>query len=215
MRHQYGAPFIQCQRPSELDLKNSWKIICPKGVSVSHRRLLRHQSVLQSNQMADCDFALIIRTLSVKQFTISIPSALMQETLNLLRGATLYTNLDVCAAYILLQVREGDEHKLAFSTRYGSFEGTVAQFGMTNALADFQGYLHNTRREAVDDFASAYLDDIVIYSNSEEELVEHVKWVMQYLLDASLDWKPEICKFHKETVGYLWLIISTKRNING
>jgi len=130
--------------------------------------------------------------------------------LNLLGKAKIYTKLDVKGAYNLLQVKEGDEHKLAFRTRYGLYEPTVMQFGTTNAPADFQGYINNAIREALDDFASAYLDDVLIYSDSEEEHVGHVKWIMQRLLKAGLYLKPEKCEFHKETVRYLGLIISTK-----
>jgi len=64
--------------------------------------------------------------------------------------------------------------------------------------------------EAMDDFALAYLDDILIYSNSEEKHGEHVRWVIRCLLEAGLDWKPEKCEFHKQTVRYLGLIISTQ-----
>jgi hypothetical protein len=53
------------------------------------------------------------------------------------------------------------------------------QFGTTNAPVDFQGYMNNAIREALDDFASAYLDDVLIYSDSKEEHVGHVKWIMQ------------------------------------
>jgi len=54
------------------------------------------------------------------------------------------------------------------------------------------------------------LDDVLIYSNLQEEHVEHVKWVMQLLLEASLYLKPEKCEYHKETLRYLGLIISTE-----
>jgi len=84
------------------------------------------------------------------------------------------------------------------------------EVGTTNAPGDFQGYINNAIREALDDFASAYLDDALIYSDSEEEHVGHVKWIMQLLLEAGLYLKPEKCEFHKETVRYLELIISTK-----
>jgi hypothetical protein len=84
------------------------------------------------------------------------------------------------------------------------------QFGTTNAPADFHGYINNAIREALDDFASPYLDDVLIYSDSKEEHVGHVKWIMQRLLQAGLYLKPEKCEFHKETVRYLGLIISTK-----
>jgi hypothetical protein len=135
---------------------------------------------------------------------------LITERLNLLGNARIYTKLDVRGAYNILQVKKGDEHKLAFRTRYGLYEPTVMQFGTTNAPADFQGYNNNAIREALDDFASAYLDDVLIYSESEEEHVGHVEWIMQRLLKARLYLKPEKCEFHKETVRYLGLVISTK-----
>jgi hypothetical protein len=81
----------------------------------------------------------------------------------------------VRGAYNLVRVKKGDEHKFAFRTRYGLFVPLVMQFGTTNAPADFQGYINHTIREALDYFASAYLDDILIYNNSIEEHEEHVK----------------------------------------
>jgi hypothetical protein len=135
---------------------------------------------------------------------------LIKEMLNLLGKARIYTKLDVRGAYNLLRVKEGDEHMLAFWTRYGLYEPIVMQFGKANAPADFQGYINNATREALDESASAFLDDMLIYSDSEEEHVGHVKWIMQWLLEAGLNLKPEKCEFHKETVRYLGLIISTK-----
>ena len=86
----------------------------------------------------------------------------------------------------------------------------VMQFRTTNALGDIQGYINNAIREELDDFASAYLHDVLIYSDSEEEHVGHVKWIMQQLLEAGIYLKPEKCEFHKETVRYLGSIILTK-----
>jgi hypothetical protein len=85
------------------------------------------------------------------------------------------------------------------------------QFGTTNAPVDFQGYINNAIWEALDHFPSANLDDILRYNESEEDHVGHVKWVMQRLLEVGLPLMPEKCEFHKETVWYLGLIISTKR----
>jgi hypothetical protein len=117
--------------------------------------------------------------------------------------------LDVRGAYNLVRVKEGDEHKLAFRTRYGLFEPLVMQFGTTNVPADFQGYINNTIREALHRFAFPYLDNILIYSNSIDEHEEHTNWVMEWLLKAGHYLKPKKCMFHKETVKYLGLIIST------
>jgi hypothetical protein len=74
----------------------------------------------------------------------------------------------------LLWVNEGDKHKLAFQIRYGLYEPTAMQFGTTNGPADFQSYINHAMREAFDDFASAFLDDVVIYSDSEDEHIGHV-----------------------------------------
>jgi len=108
----------------------------------------------------------------------------------------------------LHRVKEGEEHKLASRTRYWLFERTVMEFGTTIAPTDFQGNTTNATREALDDFASGCLDNILIYGNSEEEHEGHVKWIMQRLLDAELYLKPEKCEIPKDTVKYLGLIIS-------
>jgi len=113
-------------------------------------------------------FSIDYRDIDAKTIKNKYPLPLIQETLDLLAGARIYTKLCVRGAYNMVWVKEGDEHKLAFHTRYRLFEPFVIQFGTTNAPADFQGYINNTIREALDRFASAYLDDILIYSNSIE-----------------------------------------------
>jgi len=90
------------------------------------------------------------------------PLPLIQEMVNHSWPVWVYTELDVCRPYNLLQIKEGDQHKLAFWTRYGLFEPTVMQFGTTNAPADVQGYIKNIIWKALDDFVSAYFDDIFI-----------------------------------------------------
>jgi hypothetical protein len=154
-------------------------------------------------------FCIDYRDINSKTIKNRYPLPLIQETLDLLAGARIYTKLDVRGAYNLVRVKDGDEHMLAFRIRYGLFEPLVMQFGTTNAPADFQGYINDTIWEALDRFASTYPDDILIYSNSIEEHEEHVKWIMERLLKAGLYLKPEKCEFHKETVKYLGLIIST------
>jgi len=145
-------------------------------------------------------FCIDHRDINTKTIKNHYALPVIRETLNFLRKARVYTKLDVHGAYTLLWVWEGDEDKLAFRTTYGLFETTVMQLGTTNTPADFTGYINNIIREALEDFASAYLDDILTHSDSKEEHVEHVKWVMQHLLGAGLYLKPEKCEFHKETV---------------
>jgi len=98
-------------------------------------------------------FCIDCRDINSKIIKNHYPLSLIKETLNLLGKARIYTKLDVRGAYNLPRVKEADEHKLAFCTRYGQFEPTVMQFGTTNAQADFQAYINNATREALDEFA--------------------------------------------------------------
>ena len=86
-----------------------------------------------------------------------------------LAQARIFTKLDVRAAYPLIRMKEGDKWKPAFRTRYGLFESLVMLFGLTNAPATFQNFINNALSPYLDNFATAYLDDILIYSNNLQE----------------------------------------------
>jgi len=80
-------------------------------------------------------------------------------------------------------------------------------FGLTNAPADFKRFINKTFAPFLDHFTSAYLDDILIYSDTMEEHTQHVHRVLERLTNAGLHLKPEKCEFHKTEVKYLGLII--------
>ena len=84
------------------------------------------------------------------------------------------------------------------------------QFSTTNTPADYQGYIINTIREALENFASVYLNDILMYSDFDEEHVEHVQWIMQCLMDSGVYLKLEQCEFEKERIRCPGSIISTR-----
>jgi len=104
---------------------------------------------------------------------------------------------------------EGKEWKTAFQTRYGLFESLVMPFGLTNAPSDFQALINDMLRAYLDDFCTAFLDDIFIYSNTLKEHKEQVYKVLKALSDAGLHLKLEKCHFHKQEVKYLGFIITT------
>ena len=72
----------------------------------------------------------------------------------------------------------GEEWKTAFHTRYGLFESLVMPYGLTNAPATFQNLMNDVLREFLDKFVVVYLDDILIFSDTEEEHTEHIKLVL-------------------------------------
>jgi hypothetical protein len=155
-------------------------------------------------------FCIDNREINSKTIKNWYPIPLIKETLTLAGMAGIYTKVDMRGAYNLVWIKEWDEHKLDFRTRYGLYTPTVRQFGTTHAPADFQGYLTNAIREALDDFATAYLDDLLIYTNSAEEHVGYVKWSMQQLLEAGVYLKPVKYELHKKIERYLGWIISTQ-----
>jgi hypothetical protein len=136
------------------------------------------------------------------------PLPLIQEILMRLQKARWYTKLDLRGAYNLLRIAEGEEWKTAFRTRYGHFEYLVMPFGLTNAPDSFQHFINDTLREFLDDFVNAYINDILIYSESYEENVRHTRKVLEALSKAGLHLKLEKCEFHVQTVKYLGVILT-------
>ncbi len=100
------------------------------------------------------------------------PLPLVRESLDRLGWARRFTQLDLTNAYHQMRIREGDEWKTAFRTRYSLFEYQVMPFGLTNAPVTFQGYINKILAEKLNVFIIMYLNDILIYTESEGE--EHV-----------------------------------------
>ena len=136
------------------------------------------------------------------------PLPLINETLNNLRGAKIFTALDLRGAYNLLRIKEGEEWKTAFRTRYGHFEYLVMPFGLTNAPATFQAMINTVLRPYLDVFCSVYLDDILIYSESEEDHVKHVTTILRALAKHKLYVKAEKCKWHVRDTEFLGYIVT-------
>ena len=134
---------------------------------------------------------------------------LIRDTLARLCHAKIYSKFDIIAAFNDIRMRPGDEGKTAFTTRYGLFEYVVMPFGLCNAPATFQTLINKVLGEYLDDFCSAYLDDILVYSNSEEEHITHVKKVLSKLEEAGLYLDIDKCEFHVTSIKYLGLIITT------
>jgi hypothetical protein len=89
---------------------------------------------------------------------------LIKETLQRISKARWFTKLDVNAAFHKIRIAEGDEWKTAFRTRFGLYEWMVTPFGLANAPSTFQRYINWTLRDFLDDFCSAYLDDVLIFT---------------------------------------------------
>jgi len=79
----------------------------------------------------------------------AFPLPLINHVLEELSGMSFFTKLDLKSAYNLLRIREGDEYKTAFSTKFGNYEYLVMPFGLTNALANFQAFMNDVLHEEI------------------------------------------------------------------
>ena len=100
-----------------------------------------------------------------------------------MRGARVYFKIDLRIGYHQLKVRETDIPKTAFRTRYGHFEFTVMPFGLTNEPAAFMDLMHRIFQPYLDQFFVVFVNDILIYSQSEWEHEYHLRIVLQLLRD--------------------------------
>ena len=122
--------------------------------------------------------------------------------------AWIYSKIDLCHAYHLVCIANGDKWKTAFRTCYRLFEWSVMPFILTNTPVAFQQFINDIFSNLLDVYVVIYLDDILIYSNNMSEHHQHVKEVLKYLCKAGLYAKAEKCKFHSELVEYLGYILS-------
>ncbi|KAM4059166.1 reverse transcriptase (RNA-dependent DNA polymerase) [Hirsutella rhossiliensis] len=137
------------------------------------------------------------------------PLPLLSETLRTIAKARWFTKVDVIAAFHKIRVAPGDEEKTTFRTRYGSFEWLVVPFGLTGAPAAFQRYINSALQDYLDDFVSAYIDDVLIFSSgSLQDHRDKVGKVLQRLMDAGLQLdinKTEpLTRLTKKDVPFRW-----------
>jgi hypothetical protein len=135
------------------------------------------------------------------------PLPLITELQDRLRKAKHFTAADLKGAYNLIRIKEGDEWKTAFNSRYGHYEYLVMPFGLTNAPATFQRMINDVLREYLDTFVIAYLDDILIFSETLEDHKQHVDKVFRLLRDANLLLEFRKCYFHVQKVDFLGFTI--------
>jgi transposase InsO family protein len=136
------------------------------------------------------------------------PLPLISDLIRSLHSAKHFSALDLRNGYHLIRIKEGDEHKTAFNTKFGLFEYLVMPFGLANAPSIFQAMMNNIFAEALNKFVVIYLDDILIFSNTPEEHDQHIRYVLDKLQQNNLFCKPEKCSFFQSSVAYLGFTIS-------
>jgi hypothetical protein len=126
------------------------------------------------------------------------------------KGASVFSKINLRSGYHQLKIRESDIPKTAFCTRYGLYEYTVMPFGLTNTLAYFMYLMNKVFMEYLDKFVVVFIDDILIFSKTEEEHEKHLRLVLEKLRSNQLYAKFSKCEFWLIEVAFLGYVISAR-----
>ena len=128
---------------------------------------------------------------------------LIGESLDRLGRAKQFTQLDLTSAYHRMRIREDNEWKTAFRTKYGHFEYQVMPFGLSNAPASFQGYINKILAEKLNIFVIVYLDNILIYTeDAGQSYMDAVRWVLEQLRKHGFYANLKKCRFHQDELRF-------------
>ena len=114
------------------------------------------------------------------------PLPRIEDLFDQLKGARVFSKIDLRSGYHQLRIRPSDIPKTAFISRYGLYEYTVMSFGLTNAPVFFMYMMNSVFMDCLDKFVVVFIDDILVYSKSEKEHEEHLRIVLQKLRDNQL-----------------------------
>ncbi|GAU33554.1 hypothetical protein TSUD_143470, partial [Trifolium subterraneum] len=149
------------------------------------------------------------RQLNKETIKNKYPLPRIDDLMDQLVGACVFSKIDLRSGYHQIRVKMEDVPKTAFRTRYGHYEYTVMPFGVTNAPGVFMEYMNRIFHSFLDKFVVVFIDDILVYSKSEEEHKEHLRIVLQVLKEKKLYAKLSKCEFWLKEVSFLGHVISS------
>ena len=138
----------------------------------------------------------------------SYPIPLVQNLMDKLKGATVFSKLDLRSGYNNIRMKDGDQWKAAFKCERGLFEPTVMFFGLCNSPATFQALMDDLFSDMIEEgWLVIYMDDMLLFSKDRKTHKERMRRVLQRLRENDLYLKPEKCLFDVEEVKFLGLIV--------
>jgi hypothetical protein len=125
------------------------------------------------------------------------PLSRIDDLFDQLKDAKIFSKIDIRYGYHQVRIRDEDISKTTFRTRYGHYEFTVVPFGLSNVPVVFMCLMNRVFRNYMDKFVIVFLDDILVYSKTEEEHEQHLRMVLQVLREHQLYTKLSKCSFYQ------------------
>ncbi|KAA3487255.1 DNA/RNA polymerases superfamily protein [Gossypium australe] len=138
------------------------------------------------------------------------PLPRIDDLFDQLKGATVFSKIDLRSGYYQLRVKDSDVPKTTFRTRYGHYEFLVMLFGLTNAPTLFMDLMNIIFSPYLDRFVVVFINNILVYSQNENEHAGHLRIVLQTLREKQLYAKFSKCEFWLREVGFLGHIVSVE-----
>ena len=202
-----------CRIPPHLfdEVKNHLKEMLEVGATCKSSSPWASAIVLLRKKDGSLRFCIDLRKLNAQTIKDAYSLPHIDETLDCLGEATVFTSLDLRSGYWQVEMKEESKPLTAFTVGpLGFYECERMPFGLTNAPATFQHLMENCLGKVHLSWCIIYLDDIIVFSDSPSEHLHRLRGVFAKLDKAGLKLKPSKCEFFKTRITYLGHIVSSK-----